>query len=81
VLTLLFFHAAFFAKIAWAGTKGEDFPGTGKKKPPFKVSYYRFYISLRAAVEQYCPMVGIQDGAHLLGGWRKRRANQALAVA
>jgi hypothetical protein len=65
--TLAFFHRTVLAEIARAGAQAKSLPCTAKKNAPLKVRNRRLYIGFRSKVNQDCPIIAIQDRAHLLG--------------
>jgi hypothetical protein len=81
VSALFFFHGAPPAKIAWAGTKTKNLPGTFKENFSFKLSYDCLNLGVLVKVNQYGSSVTIQNLTHLVGRRCKGRANQTLAVA
>jgi hypothetical protein len=81
VTTFTVFYRTLPAKIARTGTQAECFPCAAKKNAPLKVGNCRFHICIRGKVNQDCPMICVQDRAHLLRRWCKGRTDQALAIA
>jgi hypothetical protein len=75
VPALFFFHGAPPAKIAWAGTKTKNLPGTFEENFPLKLSYDCLNLGVLVKVNQYSSSVTIQNLAHLVGRRCKGRAN------
>jgi hypothetical protein len=81
VSALFFFHGAPPAKIAWAGTKTKNLPGTFEENFSLKLSYDCLNLRVLVKVNQYSSSVTIQNLTHLVGRRCKGRANQTLAIA
>jgi hypothetical protein len=81
VSALFFFHGAPPAKIAWAGTKTKNLPGTFEENFSLKLSYDCLNLGVLVKVNQNSSSVTIQNLTHLVGCRRKRRTNQTLAIA
>jgi len=62
----MLFHRTVLAEIARAGAQGKSLPFAAKKNAPLKVGNYRLYIRFGSKVNQDRPIIGIQDGSHLV---------------
>jgi hypothetical protein len=78
VATLLLFNGTGPAKITRACAEAEGLPEAGEKNLSLQFGSDCLYIDIRQAMEQYRPMVIIEDIAHLLRRRRKGRTNEAL---